>query len=123
MVAMASLITEEQDGVLIARFQGGRIIDEAQIETLGKELHELLTEENKKIILNFENLNFMSSAMIGKLIQFGKKCKNSGVDLRLCEINENIDEVFQLMKLGTIFKIEKDEEAARKKLNQKGWFK
>ena len=119
---MASLITDEQDGVLIARFQGGRIIDEAQIETLGKQLQELLTEENKKVILNFESLNFMSSAMIGKLIQFGKKCTNSGVDLRLCEINENIEEVFDLMKLDSIFKIEKDEETARKKLNKKGWF-
>lgn len=120
---MASLITDEQDGVLIARFQGGRIIDEAQIETLGREMNDLLTEESKKFILNFENLNFMSSAMIGKLIQFGKKCKNSGVDLRLCEINENIEEVFELMKLSSIFKIEKDEETARKKLNKKGWFK
>ena len=57
---MASLITDEQDGVLIARFQGGRIIDEAQIETLGREMNDLLTEESKKFILNFENLNFMT---------------------------------------------------------------
>ena len=40
---MASLIKDEQDGVVIARFQGGRIIDEAQIESLGKQLNELLT--------------------------------------------------------------------------------
>ena len=119
---MASLIKDEQDGVVIARFQGGRVIDEAQIESLGKQLNELLTEENKKVILNFEGLNFMSSAMIGKLIQFGKKCNNSGVALRLCEINENIEEVVDLMKLGSMFKIDKDEEVSRKKLTSKGWF-
>ena len=64
----------------------------------------------------------MSSAMIGKLIQFGKKCNNSGVELRLCEINENIEEVFNLMKLGSMFKIDKNEEDSQKKLTSKGWF-
>lgn len=120
---VALIITDEQDGVLIAHFQGGRIIDESHIETIGKELNELLNHEKKKIILNFQNINFMSSAMIGKLIQFGKKCSNTAVELRLCEINENIQEVFDLMKLGSIFKIEKDEEAACKSLTKKSWFK
>jgi len=120
---VALIITDEQEGILIARFQGGRIIDESHIENLGKELNELLNEEQNKIILNFGGVNFMSSAMIGKLIQFGKKCSNSGTELRLCDINENIEEVFELMKLGTMFKVESDEEAARKSLSKKTWFK
>jgi anti-sigma B factor antagonist len=119
---VAAIITDEQDGVLIARFQGGRIIDESHIESLGKELGELINQGNKKIVLNFMNVNFMSSAMIGKLIQFGKKCSNGGIALCLCDINENIDEVFKLMKLESMFKMAKDEEAAIKSFSKKGWF-
>lgn len=119
---MATLITDEQAGVLIARFQGGRIIDESHIENLGRELAGLLNQEKKKIVLNFAKVNFMSSAMIGKLIQFGKKCTNSGVELRLCDINENIDEVFKLMKLESFFSVAEDEEAAVASLGKKGWF-
>lgn len=119
---MAALLTDENEGVLIARFQGGRIIDESHIESIGKELNELLNQNKTKIVLNFVNVNFMSSAMIGKLIQFGKKCNSSGVGLRLCDINENIDEVFQLMKLGAMFKIDKDEETSLQAFNKKGWF-
>ncbi len=120
---MAALITDEQEGVLIARFQGGRIIDESHIENLGRELAGLLNHDNKKIVLNFMNVNFMSSAMIGKLIQFGKKCASSSIDLRLCQINENIDEVFKLMKLESIFKVTEDEETALASFGKKGWFK
>lgn len=119
---MAALITDEQDGVLIARFQGGRIIDESHIEGLGRELNELLNQDKKKIILNFMKVNFMSSAMIGKLIQFGKKCTSLGAELRLCNINENIDEVFRLMKLESMFKVESDEETALNSFEKKGWF-
>lgn len=119
---VAALITDEQEGALIARFQGGRIIDESHIENLGRELAGLLNHDNKKIVLNFMNVNFMSSAMIGKLIQFGKKCASSGIELRLCQINENIDEVFKLMKLESIFKVSEDEETALASFGKKGWF-
>ena len=78
-----------------------------------RELTELVTNpNNQKIVLNFENVSFMSSAMIGKLVLFGNKCKSAKVSLRMCNINENVDEVFQLMKLGKVFSLDADEKTA-----------
>lgn len=120
---MATLLTRENEGVLCAYFQDVRIIDESRINGLGEELTALLNDPaNKKIILNFQNVSFMSSAMIGKLVLFGKKCKTGKVDLRMCNINENVEEVFNLMKLGKVFALDKDEETAMKKINKKGFF-
>ena len=120
---MATLLTRNNDGVLLAYFQDVRIIDESRITSLGQELTELINNpENTKIILNFHNVSFMSSAMIGKLVLFGKKCKTAKVALRLSNINENVEEVFNLMKLGKVFAIDKDEATALKKINKKGLF-
>lgn len=118
MIAVTSLLTRQQDDILVAYFQDVRIIDEANITQLGQELTELVNDsDNRKIVLNFENVNFMSSAMIGKLVLFGNKCKSANVSLRLCNINENVGEVFQLMKLGKVFSLDADEETALTKIN------
>ncbi len=120
---MATMLTRTQDDVLIAYFQDVRIIDESRIANLGQELMELITNDtHDKIVLNFQNVSFMSSAMIGKLILFGKKCKSTDISLRLCNINENVREVFELMKLGKVFKVEADEEKAIASFSKKGWF-
>ena len=120
---MTTLLTRDEGDILIVYFQDVRIIDETRISSLGQELTELVTNtDNKKIVLNFQNVSFMSSAMIGKLVLFGKKCKSNDVELRLCNINENVDEVFKLMKLNKVFKIDRDEEASVAKFSKKGWF-
>lgn len=121
---MATLLTRREGEVLIVYFQDVRIIDETRIQGLGTELNDLINNtENNRVLLNFQNVSFMSSAMIGKLIQFGKKCSSVNVKLRLCNINENVEEVFKLMKLEKVFTIDADEEKAIEGFGKKGWFK
>ena len=120
---MATMLTRSEGDVLIAYFQDVRIIDESRIESLGNELIELLNQTpHDRIILNFQNVGFMSSAMIGKLISFGKKCREKSVALRITNITENVAEVFKLMRLEKVFDIDPDEETALDKFNKKGWF-
>ena len=114
------MLTRADGDVLLAYFQDVRIIDESRINSLGQELAELINNsDNNKIVLNFKNVSFMSSAMIGKLVLFGKKCKTAKVALRLCNINDNVDEVFKLMRLNKVFAIDKDEDASLKKIKKK----
>lgn len=120
---MSTLIVRTFEDIQIIYFQDVRIIDDSRINALGRELTELVnTGESKKFILNFQNVSFMSSAMIGKLVLFGKNCKTAGIDLKLCSINPNVEEVFNLMQLKKVFAIEKDEDAAVKAFSKKGWF-
>ena len=62
--------------------------------------------------------------MIGKVIQVNKKCREEKVDLRVSDLNENLMEVFQLMKLDKILKIYPNESEAMEawKGKKKGWF-
>ena len=107
---------------MVVYFQEVSIIDEARIAGLGEELLELVKSENEKIVVNFENVSFMSSAMIGKLIHFSTRCNDEKVKLRLCNINDNVMQVFTLMNLQKVFKIEKDESDAVAGLKKTGWF-
>ena len=119
---MGTLLTRKDGDILVVYFQEVSIIDEARIAGLGEELLELVKSENEKIVVNFENVSFMSSAMIGKLIHFSTRCNDEKVKLRLCNINDNVMQVFTLMNLQKVFKIEKDESDAVAGLKKTGWF-
>ena len=120
---MSTLKTQIEGSILIVGFQDVSIIDESRIEAVGTELKELINKsEQEKIVLSFENVEFMSSAMIGKLVHFGNMCKKEKVALRLCNINPNVKKVFDLMRLDKLFGIDKDVESSMSKLAHGGWF-
>ena len=122
-IPLSNLLTRNEDDILLVYFQEAGIIDESKIQSLGQDMLNLVANgTHNKILLNLENVSLMSSAMIGKLILFGKKCQASQVDLRICSINENIQEVFDLMKLDKIFKVDEDEAQAMSAFQKKGWF-
>ena len=122
---MSKIALRELDGVLIVHPQDVRIIDETQIMELGNDLTNLInTMKEDKMLLNFSHVNFMGSAMIGKLILVSKKCKAARIDMRMCCLNENIIEVFRLMKMEKVFETYANEPEAMKsfKERKKKWY-
>ena len=114
---MSTLTTQIDGAILVIRFRDESIIDETRIEALGTQLREIVNaSDQKKFVLSFENVEFMSSAMIGKLVHFGNMCKAEEVELRLCDINANIEKVFDLIRLDKLFDIAPDVETAKFKL-------
>jgi anti-anti-sigma factor len=122
---MSSLKSQEIEDVLVVYFTDAKILDEARIQQIGKELMDMATSasQSKKMLLNFQGVQFMSSAMIGKLVLLNKKCKTDGVNLKLCQISPNVLEVFKITRLNKVFEIFADEEKAIKSFGKKaGWF-
>ncbi|NLX56420.1 MAG: STAS domain-containing protein [Planctomycetaceae bacterium] len=122
---MGSLRTQENEGVLVVSFTDTKILDEAKIQKIGSELiaaADAAAAAEKKMVLNFTGVDFMSSAMIGKLVLLNKKCKMDSVDLKLSDICGNVQEVFKIMKLNKVFDIYKTEDKALKAFSKKGWF-
>lgn len=122
---MSSLKSREEDGVLIVNFTDAKILDEARIQQIGSELMEMVVaaSQNKKMLLNFQGVQFMSSAMIGKLVLLNKKAKTSEIELKFSDISPNVLEVFKITRLNKVFKIYPDEEKALKAFSGGGgWF-
>lgn len=104
---------EEVGEVTIAKFVDKKILDEANIQTIGAQLFALIDEDGrKKIILDFSQVEYLSSAALGKLIIMDKKAKSAKTKLRLCSIRPDIYEVFEITRLNKIFDIHETQEDA-----------
>src|SRR5476649_1744933 len=110
-MAVHRLLQLSQVGdVSVVRFVDRKILDEANIQELGQELFQLIEEENRKnLLLDFSNVEFLSSAALGKLITLDKKVKLHGGRLKLSGIRPQIYEVFAITKLNKLFDIKDDE--------------
>jgi len=99
--------------VTVVKFIDKKIIDEASIQELGAELFGLVEQLNRKsILLNFSDVEFLSSAALGKLITLDRKVKSAKGRLKMCNIRPEILEVFQVTKLNKVFDIRGDEAEA-----------
>jgi anti-sigma B factor antagonist len=99
--------------VLVVHFLDRKILDEQNIKLIGRHLFSLVDEaECRKIILNFANVEYLSSAALGKFITLNKKLNHRTGRLVLCGISPDIVEVFEITKLHRFFNIYSDEQAA-----------
>ncbi len=107
------LEVEHIGDVTVVNFVDRKILDEQNIQIIGEQLFSLVDEEGwRKILLNFSNVEYLSSAALGKLITLNKKLQAVGGRLILCNIDPQIYEVFEITKLNKLFTIHKDEQSA-----------
>ena len=110
------LEAEHIGDVTVVNFVDRKILDEQNIQIIGDQLNSLVDEEGqrdcKKFLLNFSNVEYLSSAALGKLIALNKKIKGIGGKLVLCNINDGIREVFEITRLDKFIPIQADEQAA-----------
>lgn len=104
---------EELGEVTVAKFTDKKILDEGNIQVIGNQLFGLVDQDHrKKIVLDFVNVEYLSSAALGKLITMDKKVKAAKGKLRLCNIRPDIYEVFVITRLNKLFDIKNTQEEA-----------
>jgi anti-sigma B factor antagonist len=113
MAAHRRIAVSKSGDVTVVTFVDKKILDEASIQELGLELFALVEQDNRKsIVLNFSNVEFLSSAALGKLITLDRKVKSAKGRLKMSNVRPEIFEVFQITKLNKVFDIHGDEAAA-----------
>src|SRR6202045_3218314 len=107
------LEVEDIGDVTVVNFTDRKILDEQNIQVIGEQLFSLVDQDGmKKLLLNFANVEYLSSAALGKLITLNKKLQAVGGRLILCNIDPQIHEVFEITRLDKFFKIMKEEQQA-----------
>jgi anti-sigma B factor antagonist len=107
------LEVEQIGDVSVVNFVDKKILDEQNIQVIGEQLFSLVDQEGRRnLLLNFGNVEYLSSAALGKLITLNKKVQAAKGKLILCNIDPQIHEVFEITKLDKFFNIQKEEQAA-----------
>ena len=107
------LEVEDIGDITVVNFTDRKILDEQNIQLIGEQLFGLVDQDGtRKMLLNFGNVEYLSSAALGKLITLNKKLQASGGRLILCNIDPQIYEVFEITKLNRLFNIQKEEQTA-----------
>lgn len=112
---MAATLAETRNGVLVVRFVDIELSEEMRIREIGRELVERVSQPGvQELLLNFEGVAFMSSAMLGQLATLSKRCLAHHVSLKMCDVAEPIREVLRIVRLDTLAEILADESQAFK---------
>ena len=105
--------------IRIVEFTSAKILDEANITEIGNTLGTMIDEsENPKLLLDFSNVDHLSSAALGMLINANNRIKQRNGQLRLANIKPQIYEVFMITKLNKLFRILPDRAEALNSFNQ-----
>jgi anti-sigma B factor antagonist len=100
------LSVAQQKDVRVVEFTSNKILDEANIADIGNTLGAIIEEEDPpKLLLDFANVDHLSSAALGMLINVNNRVKQKNGQLRLASIKPQILEVFVITKLNKLFKI------------------
>ena len=98
-----------QDDVGILTIEQARLLDDASLRELQKQLLGLLEKvDEKKIVVDFRLVDFVSSAGLGMLIRVKKRCTDGGKLLRICSLDPTVAETIQITGLDQLFKISED---------------
>ena len=68
-------------------------------------LNDLLSQEANKILVDFEKLDYTSSAGLRVLLSTAKQLKAVGGELRLCNLNETVQEIFDMSGFSSILSV------------------
>ncbi|MBL8763567.1 MAG: STAS domain-containing protein [Phycisphaerae bacterium] len=99
-------VSKRDGGVIQVEFIDRNILDEANIQQIGEEIGSLVEAEGKpRLLISFANVDHLSSAALGTLITVNNKVRNKTGQLRLCNIDPQIYQVFVITKLNKLFEI------------------
>ena len=85
-----------------------RILEDIDIKALEESLLPLVDQNSgSKFILDFSNVGFLSSSVLGLLIRTSKKIYEDNGELVLCCISKKIYEIFRITRLDKVFDIRK----------------
>jgi anti-sigma B factor antagonist len=93
---------KHEKGVTIISLKG-EVIGGPDATELRRQLHSLIDEGKKKIVVDLEHVELMNSSGLGMLIGGLTTVRNAGGDLRLANASTKILSLFTVTKLSKVF--------------------
>ncbi len=120
MTAIKPKISVEYcENATIVTLSDEKILEEKDISALQESVMSIIEQADRmNLILDFHNVQFLSSAVLGVLIRVSKRIYERDGQLRLCNIQPKIHEVFKITRLTKVFDIYQDVASATESLSK-----
>ena len=105
-----SLQVSRQGDVVVIEVDGQLIVGNRQ--DLKQKVLDALEKGGRKFVIDFTRTGYIDSSGLGVLVSLSKKIRELGGDLRLAGLNEDLQTLFELTKLDTLFSITRTPEEA-----------
>ena len=109
---MSVKLTTRQVGDVTVIDVAGRITLGEGSSVLRDALRDMVSKNQKKILLNLGDVSYIDSSGIGELVSGFTTVTNSGGALKLLNLNKRVKDLLQITKLYTVFDVHEDEAGA-----------
>jgi len=107
-------VTRKDNGDISTLYIKG-FLDAHTAPDFEKALQKLVDEKRFKIIVNFKDLSYISSAGLGVFMGFIEDIRKNGGDIKLTTMSPKVFKVFDLLGFPNLYEIYNSEEEAIRK--------
>ena len=114
-MAEFSTSIKERGEVSIINLKG--FLDAHTAPTLENNFTQLINENKYKIVVNFQELAYISSAGLGVFMAYIENIRENNGDIKLTSMSDKVFNIFDLLGFPLLYEIYKSEEEAVKKFS------
>ena len=107
---MSFSVHKDKRGVVVVGVDGQLIVGNRQ--DLKQKVLDAIETGARKFVVDFTRTGYIDSSGLGVLVSLSKKIREQGGELRLAGLNEDLQTLFELTKLDTLFSITRTAEEA-----------
>jgi len=115
MAEFSTSIIEKGD-VSVINLKG--FLDAHTAPTLENNFTQLIENNKYKIVVNFEDLAYISSAGLGVFMAYIESVRENKGDIKLTNMSDKVYNIFDLLGFPLLYEIYKKEEEAVKKFDE-----
>ena len=115
-MAEFSTSIKDQGNINIVYLKG--FLDAHTAPSLENTFSGLVDKGRYKIVVNFKDLAYISSAGLGVFMAFIEKIRENNGDIKLSSMSDKVFNIFDLLGFPLLYEIFKTEEEAVKKFNE-----
>ncbi len=104
------VVINKEGSVTIVKPMGPIVMEE--FDEMDEVLAKLEDKWSKRIVVNMSNVTFLDSAGLEMISRHGRQMINHGLTMKLCNLNETSQTIFDLTRIARQFEIYPDASSA-----------
>ncbi|MBN1300916.1 MAG: STAS domain-containing protein [Melioribacteraceae bacterium] len=108
--------TREVGSIKIIDLKG--YLDAHTAPDLEREFNKLIDSHNYKVVVNFDELKYISSAGLGVFMAYVETMRENSGDIKFSNMQNDVFNIFDLLGFPVLYEFFKDETEAVNKFNQ-----